>query len=119
MAIRRTSPALFWLTVTLILILMGFGLANLTGIGYPPGDEDWRTFVGVFSLINAQFLLAGLLLAGYRSRFGTALLSLAALFAFVSFAPVSIVFQFHALAIIVLAIRRARRLSRGEHPIAA
>jgi hypothetical protein len=115
----RTSPALFWLTVALIVILVGFGIANLTGIGYPPGDENWRTFVGVFSLVNAQFLLAGLLLVGYRSRFGTALLSLAALFAFVSFAPVPIVFQLHALAIIVLAIRRARRLSRREQPIAA
>jgi hypothetical protein len=118
-ALWRTSPALFWLTVALIVILVGFGIANLTGIGYPPGDENWRTFVGVFSLVNAQFLLAGLLLVGYRSRFGTALLSLAALFAFVSFAPVPIVFQLHALAIIVLAIRRARQLSRGEQPLAA
>jgi hypothetical protein len=118
-ALWRTSPALFWLTVALIVILVGFGIANLTGIGYPPGDENWRTFVGVFSLVNAQFLLAGLLLVGYRSRFGTALLSLAALFAFVSFAPVPIVFQLHALAIIVLAIRRARQLSRGEQPMAA
>ena len=119
MALWRTSPALFWLTVALIVILVGFGIANLTGIGYPPGDENWRTFVGIVSLINAQFLLAGLLLAGYRSRFGTALLSLAALFAFVTFAPVPIVFQLHALAIILLAIRRARRLSRGEQPVAA
>jgi len=118
-ALWRASPALFWLTVALIVILVGFGIANLTGIGYPPGDENWRTFVGVFSLVNAQFLLAGLLLVGYRSRFGTALLSLAALFAFVSFAPVPIVFQLHALAIIVLAIRRARRLSRGKQPMAA
>jgi hypothetical protein len=118
-ALWRTSPALFWLTDALIVILVGFGIANLTGIGYPPGDENWRTFVGVFSLVNAQFLLAGLLLVGYRSRFGTALLSLAALFAFVSFAPVPIVFQLHALAIIVLAIRRARQLSRGEQPMAA
>lgn len=118
MALWRTSPLLFWLTVALILVLVGFGIANLTGIGYQPGDERWRTFVGVVSLVNAQFLLAGLLLVGYRSRFGTALLSLAALFAFFSFAPVPVAFQLHALAIIVLAIRRARRLSRGEQRVA-
>jgi hypothetical protein len=108
----RTSPGLFWATTALILILIGFGIANLTGLGYPPGDENWRTFVGLFSIVNAQFLLAGLLIVHWRSRLGTALLSLAALFAFFSFAPVPVVFQIHALAIVVLAIRRARRLSR-------
>jgi hypothetical protein len=112
--LRRTSPALFWLTGALILFMLGFGIANLIGLGYPAGDEDWRTFVGVFSIVNAQFLLAGLLLIGYRSRLGTALLSLAALFAFFSFAPVPGVFQIHAMAIVFLAIRRARRLSRGD-----
>ena len=118
MELRRTSPGLFWTTSALILTLLGFGIANLTGLGYAPGDENWRTFVGVFSIVNAQFLLAGLLLTGYRSRFGTALLTLAALFAFFSFAPVPGVFQIHALAIVVLAIRRARRLSRGEQIVA-
>ena len=119
MELRRTSPGLFWTTGLLILILVGFGIANLTGIGYPPGDKNWRTFVGVFSIVNAQFLLAGLLLTGYRSRLGTALLSLAALFTFFSFAPVPGVFQLHAVAIVVLAIRRARRLSRGQRVAAA
>lgn len=119
MELRRTSPGLFWLAGSLTLILLGFGIANLTGLGYPPGDESWRTFVGVFSIVNAQFMLAGLLLLGYRSRFGTALLSLAALFAFFSFAPVPVVFQIHALAIIVLSIRRARRLSRSQRIAAA
>lgn len=114
MALRRTSPGLFWTTGTLILILLGFGIANLTGVGYQPGDEDLRTFVGVFSIVNAQFLLAGLLLTGYRSRFGTMLLSLAALFAFFSFAPIPGLFQLHAMAIVFLAIRRARRLSRSD-----
>ncbi len=114
MGLWRTSPGLFWTTAALILILLGFGIANLTGVGYAPGDEDWRTFVGVFSIVNAQFLLAGLLLLGYRSRFGTALLSLAGLFAFFSFAPIPGVFQIHAMAIVYLAIRRARRLRRGD-----
>ena len=112
MELWRTSPWLFWLTSTLIAILVGFGIANLTGWGYPPGDENWRTFVGIFSLVNAQFLLAGLLLAAYRSRFGTVLLSLSALVAFFTFAPLPIVFQVHALAIMIVAIRRARKLSR-------
>lgn len=114
MARWRTSAWLVWLTGSLILILLGFGVANLTGLGYPPGDENWRTFVGVFSLINVLFLLAGLLLIGYRLRLGTALLALAAMVAFMTFAPVPIIFQIHALAIIVLAIRRARRLSRRQ-----
>lgn len=118
MALWRTSRWLFWLTGSLIVILVGFGIANLTGLGYPPGDENWRTFVGVFSLVNAQFLLAGLLLIGYRPRLGTTLLSLAALVAFFTFEPLPIVFQIHALAIIVLAIRRVRRLSRGEQIVA-
>lgn len=112
MRLRHTSPGLFWTTISLILILAGFGVANLTGLGYPPGDENWRTFVGIFSLINAQFLLAGLLLTPWRSRFGTVLLALAGLVAFMTFAPIPIVFQIHAMAVVVLAIRRARRLSR-------
>jgi hypothetical protein len=107
----KTSPWLFWLTASLIVILVGFGIANLTGIGYPPGDENWRTFVGVFSLINAQFLLAGFLLVGYRSRLGTVLLCLSSMVAFFTFAPWPVVFQIHALAIFILAIRRARQLS--------
>ena len=119
MELRRRSPWLFWLTGSLIVILLGFGIANLTGLGYPAGDEDWRLFVGVFSLINAQFLLAGLLLIGYRSRLGTSLLALAALFTFFSFAPIPVVFQIHALAIIALAIRQARRRSRGQRIAAA
>ena len=114
MELRRTSPGLFWLTGALILIMLGFGIANLTGLGYSAGDEEWRTFVGVFSIVNAQFLLAGLLLTGYRSRFGTALLSLAALCAFFSFAPIPGVFQIHAMAIVFIAIRRARRRSRAD-----
>ena len=112
MGLRRTAPWLFWLAGALILILVGFGVANLTGIGYPPGDEDWRTFVGVVSLMNAQILLAGLLLAERRSRLGTILLTLGALFAFITFAPVPIVFQIHALAVFILAIRHARHRSR-------
>jgi len=110
----RTSPGLFWTTGALTLILLGFGIANLTGLGYPPGDENWRAFVGIFSLINAQFLLAGLLLTGYRSRLGTTLLALAAMIAGFTFAPLPVVFQLHALAIIALAIRRVRRLSRSQ-----
>jgi hypothetical protein len=112
--LRYTSPALFWTTVALVLILIGFGIANLTGLGYAPGDENWRTFVGIFSLINAQFLLAGLLLIPWRSRLGTVLLALAGLVAFMTFAPIPIVFQIHAMAIVVLAIRRARRLSQSH-----
>jgi hypothetical protein len=112
MRLRHTSPALFWTTTALIVILVGFGSANLTGLGYPPGDENWRMFVGVFSLVNAQFLLAGLLLVSYRSRLGTVLLALAGMVAFMTFAPVPVVFQLHALAIIFLALRRAKRLTR-------
>jgi hypothetical protein len=110
--LRYTSPALFWTTSALILILVGFGIANLTGIGYPAGDENWRMFVGVFSLVNAQFLLAGLLVVSWRSRLGTALLALGGLVAFMTFAPIPGVFQLHALAVIFLAIRRARRVSQ-------
>lgn len=117
MEMRRTSPGLFWLTTALTLILIGFGIANLTGVGYPPGDENWRTFVGIFSIVNAQFLLAGLLLTDYRSRLGTVLVSLGAMVAFMTFAPVPLVFQVHALAIFVLAIRRARRRSRERHVV--
>lgn len=109
-----TSPWLFWMTAALIAILVGFGVANLTGLGYPAGDENWRTFVGVFSLVNAQFLLAGLVLLGYRSRLGTSLLILAAMVTGFTFAPLPIVFQVYALAIIWLAIHRARRLSRRQ-----
>ena len=109
---RRASPALFWITAALIVILLGFGVANLTGLGYVPGDEGWRTFVGLFSVCNALFLLAGLLLSDYRSRFGTALLVLSALVAGFTFAPWPYVFQIQALAIVFLAIRRARRRSR-------
>jgi hypothetical protein len=105
---RRHAPWLFWLTASLIAIIAGFGVANLSGLGYPPGDENWRTFVGVFSLINVQFMLAGLLLIDYRSRLGTILLALSALVAFFTFAPLPILFQLHALAIIVLAVRHAR-----------
>ena len=118
MALRRTAPWLFWLTAALIAFQLGFAVANLTGLGYAPGDENWRTFVGIFSLINAQFLLVGLLLVGYRLRFGTVLLALAGLVAFFTLAPVPGVFQVHALAIVVLAIRHARRLSRNA-PVAA
>lgn len=119
MALWRASPLLCGLTGLLIVILLGFGVANLTGLGYPPGDENWRTFVGIFSIGNAQFLLAGLLLTGYRSRLGTALLVLAALLAGFTFAPLPFVFQLHALAIVALAIRRARRLSRGQLALTA
>lgn len=114
MDLWRTSPWLFWLTSSLIVILVGFGIANLTGLGYPPGDEDWRTFVGIFSLVNAQFMLAGMLLASFRMRFGTVLLCLSALVAFFTFAPWPAVFQVHALAIFILAIRRARQLSSAR-----
>lgn len=114
MALRRTSPGLFWLSSALILILLGFGIANLTGLGYPSGDENWRTFVGVVSIVNAQVLLAGLVVTDYRSRLGTVLHSLGAMVAGFTFAPVPIVFQVHALAIFVLAIRHARRRSRGR-----
>ncbi|HEX5163814.1 MAG TPA: hypothetical protein VFV93_00355 [Thermomicrobiales bacterium] len=119
MLVRRTSPALFWITAALLVILLGFGIANLTGLGYPPGDERWRTFVGLFSVCNALFLLAGLLLSDYRSRFGTALLVLAALVAGFTFAPWPIVFQVHALAIVFLAIRRARQRTRPASIVAA
>jgi hypothetical protein len=119
MHVRRTSPALFWITGALIVILLGFGIANMTGLGYSPGDEDWRTFVGLFSVCNALFLLAGLLLSDYRSRFGTALLVLSALVAGFTFAPLPIVFQLHALAIVLLAIRRARQRRRSASIVAA
>ncbi len=117
MEMRRTSPGLFWLTTALTVLLLAFGIANLTGIGYPPGDENWRTFVGVFSIINAQFLLAGLLVTDYRSRLGTVLLSLGAMLAFLTFAPLPLIFQVHALAIFALAIRRARRRSRARYVV--
>jgi hypothetical protein len=119
MLVQRTSPALFWITGALIVILLGFGIANLTGLGYAPGDEGWRRFVGLFSVCNALVLLAGLLLSDYRSRFGTALLVLSALIAGFTFAPLPFVFQLHALAIVFLAIRRARQRRRPASPAAA